>query len=219
MLATCICVVVMIVLAFTRIPYDMHIWLGTKDCKYKFTPEYIVFLGGSGMPSGDNLMRLYYAAVVAKKYPLATVVIVHPKDEGVIAQMKTELLLHGIDSARIVIENEGTSTREQALKIKEHFISIETKKITVITSPEYMLRSVRAFRKAGFQFVGGDAAFENAMLVDLTYNHKKVGGKAYAPDVSSNIDLRYNFWNYLKLEITCIREYIALGYYKLNGWI
>jgi hypothetical protein len=53
----------------------------------------------------------------------------------------------------------------------------------------------------------------------LKYSHKKLGGKKFTPDVSENMGLRYNYWNYLKLEITCLREFAALCYYKVNGWI
>ncbi len=31
--------------------------------------------------------------------------------------------------------------------------------------------------------------------------------------------IRYNFWNYLKLEITVLREYMAITWYWLRGWI
>ena len=169
--------------AFTRMPYDMHVWLGTNNSSYKFTPDYIVFLGGSGMPSGDNMVRLYYTAVVAKKDSDAKIIIAHPLDDAVIMQMKNDLLIRGVDSTRISIDKEGTSTREQALKLKANINEIVNRKVVIITSPEYMFRSVACFRRAGVLHVGGLAAFENAMFVDLKYNHDKVGGKAYLPDV------------------------------------
>jgi hypothetical protein len=31
--------------------------------------------------------------------------------------------------------------------------------------------------------------------------------------------LRYNMWSYLHLELFVFREYCAIGYYKLKGWI
>ena len=65
----------LIILAFTRLPYDIQVWLGTKNSEYKFKPDYIIFLGGSGMPSGDNLMRLYYTATLSKKFSGAKVII------------------------------------------------------------------------------------------------------------------------------------------------
>ncbi len=205
-------------LSLTRIPYDVQVWLGTTDADYSFSPDYIICLGGSGMPSADNLMRLQHTAALYKDCQHATIIIAHPMDSAVIQLMKNELVMRGVDSNKIVFEMKGTSTREQAIKINET-ISSGNAKIVLVTSPEYMLRSVSAFRKAGFKSVGGDAAFENAMYVNLSYSHKDVGGKTYIPDVSHSLMLRYNFWSYLKLEIGCLRELFALVYYKLNGWI
>jgi uncharacterized SAM-binding protein YcdF (DUF218 family) len=210
---------ILIVFSFTRVPYDIHVWLGTKDSKYNFKPDHIIFLGGSGMPSGSNLMHIYYTSVLADTFPDSKILITHPIDTAVIQLMRKELIGRGVDSTRITIEKEGTNTREQAVKVAEDFPEMLSKNVVIITSPENMLRTLRSFRKVGFKNIGGQSAFENAMFVDLSYNHKKIGGKKYTPDVSSNLDLRYNFWNYLKLEITCLRELTALAYYKLNGWI
>jgi hypothetical protein len=49
--------------------------------------------------------------------------------------------------------------------------------------------------------VCGSPAFDHALFDDLSYAHGRIGGKAYVPDVSSNMDLRYDLWNRLKLEI------------------
>ena len=38
------------------------------------------------------------------------------------------------------------------------------------------------------------------------------------PEVGNNLNIRYNFWNYLKLEITCLREFSAIAYYKIE-WL
>ncbi|MFM7902050.1 MAG: hypothetical protein ACKPAD_08695, partial [Bacteroidota bacterium] len=75
------------------------------------------------------------------------------------------------------------------------------------------------FNKVGFEKVIAVPAFENAMFLDLDYDFRKIGGRAYVPDVSASNGLRYDFWNYLKLEIICIRETFALVYYRINGWI
>ena len=88
-----------------------------------------------------------------------------------------------------------------------------------MTAPENMYRTLRSFEKVGFNDVCATPAFDHAMFIDLDYDHRRIGGKKAVPDVSGNLDLRYNFWNYLKLEITCLREYAAIAYYKLNGWI
>jgi uncharacterized SAM-binding protein YcdF (DUF218 family) len=209
----------LLIIAFTRIPFDVHRWLGLHDSEYLFTPEYIVFLGGSGMPSESNLIRLYYTSQLAGQFPAAKIIIAHPIDTVVISLMRNELITHGVDSARIVIEKLGTNTREQALEITSIDKSIQQKPVLIVTSPENMYRTIKVFRKAGFLKTGGEPAFENAMFVDLSYNHRRIGGKRYIPDVSGQMGLRYTFWNYFKLEIICLREFAAILYYKLNGWI
>jgi len=210
---------VLLVFSFTRIPYDVHAWLGSYQSSYKFYPDEIIFLGGSGMPSESNLIRLYYVSELSKKYPQSRILIVHPIDESVIADMRDELLLRGTDSLKIDIEKQGTNTHDQAMNVAKDFPRLLKRHILIVTSTESMLRSVGAFRMAGFESVGGQSAYEMPMFVDLGYNFKKSGGKIYSPDVSKNLALRYNFWNYLKLEISCLREFVAIGYYWINGWI
>ncbi|MFI5149710.1 MAG: YdcF family protein [Bacteroidia bacterium] len=210
---------ILLILSFTRVPYDVSAWLAKKSSRYNFKPDAIVFLGGSGMPSEANLIRLYYTAALSEKYPKAEVWIVHPKDTSVIMDMKEELLLHKVDSSHIHIEKLGTNTREQALCLARDAHQLLFRKVVIVTSPENMLRTVKTFRKAGFRNVGGEPAFENAMYADLGFDYRKLGGKKYVPDVSSNLGLRYNFWNYLKLEINCLREFTAIAYYELNGWM
>jgi uncharacterized SAM-binding protein YcdF (DUF218 family) len=209
----------LIFISFTSIPYHVHHWLGSHESGYKFYPDEIIFLGGSGMPSESNLMRIYYVSALAKKFPQAKVMVVHPIDERVIAVMKEELLLRGIDSSRIEIEKEGTNTRDQAMSVAMHYPRLLKRHVLLVTAAESMLRTVSAFRKAGFESVGGQPAYETPMFVNLDYNFKKSGGKIYIPDVSDNMALRYNFWNYLKLEISCLREFVAIGYYWVNGWM
>jgi len=209
----------LLLLSFTRLPYDIHVWLGAHKSNYKFYPDEIIFLGGSGMPSESNLIRLYYVSELSKKYPQSKIMIVHPEEDDVISEMYDELLIRGVDSAKIETEKAGTNTRGQAMNVATHFPRLLKRHVLLVTSAESMLRTVQAFRKAGFESVGGQPAYEIPMFSDLGYDFKKSGGKTFVPDVSKNVALRYNFWNYLKLEITCLREFVALGYYWINGWI
>ncbi len=209
----------MILLAFTRLPFDWHYRLGTKTAAFTFTPDYIIMLGSGGMPDEKNLIRLYYTAIYAEQFPEAKIILTHPKDTMIVQAMQNELVLHEVDSNRISLETKGTNTREQALRLLEDFPGMTTKNILIVTSTENIYRTLQTFRKAGFEFVGGKPAFETAMHIDLSYNFKKAGGKKFVPDISDDISIRYNFWNYLKLEITCIREWFAIGYYKMNGWM
>jgi uncharacterized SAM-binding protein YcdF (DUF218 family) len=211
--------ILLIILSFTQIPFDMHRWLGNTGAAFNFKPTTIIMLGGSGMPSESNLIRLNYTKDIALALPGTRVCIVHPDDSMVLKQMTDFLEAFKIAPSRIIADSHGTNTREQALKLKITYPEMVNEKLVVVTSPENMYRTIKTFRQLGFEAVGGVPAFENAMFVDLAYNHKKVGGRQFVPDVSGNLGLRYNFWNYLKLEITCLREFAAITYYWLNGWI
>ena len=207
------------ILAFTSLPYNLREWLATKEGIYSFKPKYSIMLGGSGMPSEDNLIRLYYTAEAANRYPKSKVIIAHPLDSLVQIKMKYELILRGLDSTRIMFEEKGINTRSQVLNILDTFPETIKSECIVVTCPEQMLRSIKSFRKAGIKKVGGYPAYPCDMYVNLKYKTKKLKGLKYIPDVGNSLSLRYNYWNYLKLEITCIREFFALFYYKINGWI
>lgn len=210
---------ILIICAFTSLPYWLRYNLGTRNSTYSFTPQYILMLGGSGMPSEENLIRLYYTAQLANKYTDAKIIIAHPKDSAVNASLFHELVIHGIDSSKIFFEGKGTNTRSQVTNTALSYPLVRKSNLLIVTSPEHMYRAIKTFKKAGFNVIGGCSTLEVDMTVDLNFNCKKLGGKHYIPDVGQNIGLRYNFWNYLKLEIICLREYSAIVYYKLNGWI
>lgn len=208
----------LIVLAFTRLPYDAHRALGRAAGECTGAVDLLVVLGGSGMPSGAELRRLHHAAELAANHPTAAVWVIHPGDPAVIGAMVDELIFRGVQPARIKQLNEGDNTRAQALAVLRE-VGEKPLRIALVSAPENMYRSVKAFRRAGHRTVCGAPAWDHAMDHDFTYTHRRIGGKAYVPDVSAATDLRYTFWNYLKLEITCLREYVAIAYYALNGWI
>jgi len=210
---------VMVIIAFTRLPYDAHRWLGTANGTCNSAPAAIVVLGGSGMPSGPELLRLELAARIGEKFPQAVLHVVHVDDTETLLLMRAELIMRGIAPERVRIHGQGNSTRAQAMFFRAGQPDLVQQPIVLVTAPENMYRSVGTFRKVGFGSVCGAAAFERALFVDLDYSLEELGGTWMAPDVSGNTDLRYTFWNYLKLEITCFREFAAIAYYRLNGWI
>lgn len=210
--------IVLLALACTRIPFDAHRSLGTAAGECAGAVDHIVVLGGSGMPSGPELLRLHKAAQLADAFPEVKLLVVHPQDSVVIGAMVQELVLRGVPLARIEVLPAGENTREQALLCASRWIG-EERTIALVTAPENMYRSVLAFRRAGLTQVCGIPAWDHAMDHDFRYRHAAIGGKAYLPDVSAEPGLRYTFWNYLKLEITCLREYVAIAYYRFNGWI
>lgn len=209
---------VMLVLAFTRIPFDAHRWLGTTGGLITGKPGAIVVLGGSGMPSGPELMRCDLAADLAVQYPEASLLLLLPQDSALAGAMIRELGLKGVRPGRIQLLLHGRNTREQALDLYRSALLPLHRSTALVTAPENMYRSLLTFRKLGYSNIGGAPAFDHPLFDDLRYDHQHLGGRSFVPDVSGNMDLRYDFWNRLKLEITCLREYAALAYYKLNGW-
>jgi hypothetical protein len=77
---------------------------------------------------------------------------------------------------------------------------------------------VKCLNKAGFKNAIGKAAYPATVDFDLSLKKRKLGGNEAIPSIES-VKMRYTFFNYLKLEITCVREYFALAYYRIKGWI
>jgi len=211
-----------IVLAFTSLPYWGIHWLGTSKSELTQPPETIILMGGGGMPGESNLMRSWYVAKAADSFPEAEVLIAMPGelDDSLSTpqKMKNELVQRGVDAHQIFFENKGTNTRSQALYCKKRLDINQS--ILLVTSPEHARRSVLAFQKVGFTAVNALPAFEEAAEADFSFDDDELGGnKKLVPDVGNSISVRYKIWDYLKYEITIAREFAALTYYKLRGWI
>ena len=208
---------VMLVLAFTSVPFYAYYRLGQNPNKSDtlLQPRHIVMFGGAGMPSEDNLIRLYHTAALARHFDLP-VILVHPEDSLCQTEMTRLLRQGGIDS--ILYMTEGANTRSQALGLMANYPELAEEPFIVITSPEHVRRTVKCLNKAGFQNAIGKAAYPATVDFDLSLKKRKLGGNEAIPSIES-VKMRYTFFNYLKLEITCMREYFALAYYKIKGWI
>lgn len=211
-----------VMLALTSAPFRGYHWLGTSKAEIKWKPQYIILLGGGGMPSQSNLMRSWYAGKAAKSFPQAKVIIAMPGDlsdsTSTPRKMKDELMVRGIQESRISFENRGTNTRAQAINCMG-LIKLQTP-VLLVSSPEHMRRAVMCFQKAGFEKMNALPAFENAAKADFRFNDDELGGNSvFIPDVGQNTNIRYRLWNHLKYEILIVREVFALGYYQLRGWI
>ena len=207
----------MLALAFTSAPFYMYYNLGKNPSTEidVIDPHQIVMFGGAGMPSEDNLIRLYHTAALARQFDVP-VMLVHPKDSLCQAEMTRLLNQGGIE--RIICMTRGANTRSQCLELKQLYPQLIDKQILVITSPEHVRRTVKSLKKVGFEEVIGVAAYPSTVDFDLSLDKKKMGGNEIVPSVES-VKMRYTFFNYLKLEITCFREYLALAYYRIKGWI
>ena len=214
-----------LILSFTTLPYWGYYWLGTSQSKITEKPDYIILLGGGGMPSESSLMRVFFVHRAAVESPESRIIISIPGNSNDSAstarQVAAELISKGIDRQRILYEQIGTNTRSEALQLKQfNSEKLTEKSILLVTSPEHMRRAVLVFRKAGFTKVNALPAFENAIEANLFFEDDKLGGnKALIPDVGGNTEVRYLFWNHLKYEILIARELTALAYYRLRGWI
>lgn len=208
----------MIVLAFTSIPFYMHFNLGKnpdgRNLTEDFKPEYVVMFGGAGMPSPDNLMRLYHTSLWSRHYE-APVILVHPEDSVCQSEMTRILHQEGVDE--IIYMTLGTNTRSQSLELKDSYPELLDSPLLIITSTEHVRRTIKCLKKVGFGNVIGMPAQEATVDFNLSLENQKLGGNKI-PSVEST-SIRYTFYNYLKLEIVCLREYIALTYYKLKNWI
>ena len=207
----------MLVLAFTSAPFYMHYRLGQdpNDDVEVSNPQLVMMFGGAGMPSEDNLMRLYHTAALARHFDVP-VLLVHPEDSLCQAEMTRLLRQGGIDS--ILYMTEGANTRSQAVELMNAYPELSEKELIVVTSPEHVRRTVKCLNKVGFRNTIGKAAYPATVDFDLSLKKQKLGGNEAIPSVES-VKMRYTFFNYLKLEITCLREYFALAYYKIKGWI
>ena len=232
-----------IVLAFTSGPFWMWYDLSVSKAGVNRPPDYIVVLGGGGMPSESGLMRCWYTAKTANYFTRAKVIISLPGNArdslSSINGMKKELVIRGIAPERILLEDSGTNTRAEALNvlkiisnIDQRISNIESvqhsmfniryskfKSLLIVTSPEHLRRAILTFKKAGFLKVDGVPAFEEAIESDLSFTGRRLGGRRWVPDIGNNITLRYQFWTQLHYEVLILREVFALGYYKLQGWI
>lgn len=207
----------MVILALTSAPFYWYFNLGQNPDKEARIdqPQHIVMFGGAGMPSEDNLMRLYHTAALARHFDIP-VILVHPKDS--LCQTEMTRLLHQGNVYDILYMTEGSNTRSQALSLMTSYPELVDEQIIVVTSPEHVRRTVKCLNKVGFTNIYGKAAYPATVDFDLSLDKKQLGGNEIVPSVES-VKMRYTFFNYLKLEITCLREYCALAYYKVKGWI
>ncbi len=212
----------MVILSFTDYPFEAYHWLGTHESKITGAPDYIVVMGAGGMPGPEGLMRSHYAAEAAKAFPDADVIIALPTGHsGFFSsdayKMFLEIARQRIDPGRFLFETHGTNTHSQACGIKKLLDNQLSQNLLIITSPEHMYRCILTFKKCGFAQVSGLPTFGAAFNDDLLLTDGERNQNMQSIDRS--IDFRYNMWNYLKLQISIIREGIALAWYKLKGYV
>lgn len=187
---------------FTNIPSTFYKTLKKGPHESSLTPEYIVVLGGGGIPSESGLMRTYAAATLNNKYPHATFIVCLPTDEDSelshTALMKKELVMRGVAPSRVLMETKGRNTYEESAEV---FSMVGNKPVMIVSSNYHIKRSVMCFQKAGFSEV-------------CSYFNKD--GHIDA-DMGKFLTLRYGFWQNLNKWVWVFREYTAIIIYKVLG--
>ncbi len=205
-----------IFLGFTDLPFWAYYRLSCAREYHAIHPAKIVFMGAEGMPSEKNLIRCYYTAEFARKFPKAKVIIALPvlpgKNSGrYLSKIKKELMTKGVDPTRLEFETAGTNTFTQVRNICKNITPSDS--ILVITSPENMKRTLMCFYKKNITHIEGFATFG----ADL--NPKALLKTDGSVDMVQSLKLRYNIWTQFQYEIIVAREYLALLYYQWKGWI
>lgn len=213
----------LVLLAFTPVPWKACNALGDDGSELAGPPDFIVVMGGGGIPSESGLMRTYAGAEAARRFPQARVVVCMPGDaaatNSTAGRMRDELVLRGVARPRVLFEDKGRNTREQAVNSFQLLRAAERQPaVLVVTSPEHMRRSLLSFRKAGFTRVAGAAARDANVEADLRIRNEGPA-RTKAPDIGRSLLLRYQFWGNLGIEGRVLHELVALSYYKLRGWI
>lgn len=210
-------------LCFTPYPWRAYAWLARDGHVLITSPDVLVLMGGGGIPSESGLMRSYVLAQMARKYPNAMVAVAMPDTNDVSCiRMREELMLRGIKPERMVWEDQGRNTREQALRLHDLLYGDGLEPaVLVITSPNHVKRALLTFRKAGFHDVAGLAEFGESLTADMHYEREDMGGKPAVPlpDIGRAYTLRYAFWNNLQYQMRTVQELAGLAYYRVMGWI
>ena len=179
----------------------------------------VVVLGGAAEPAlpprqqpelGEHGSRLLTAARVFKQGCAPCLIVSGGKIEWISARPASEaadmarLLAgsFGLDSSRIVLEEQAKSTRDHAPLVKKIMQEKNLPlKIILVTSAVHMFRSVRVFQKAGFTVYAAPGDYLTEKKFNLSF---------------------YNLFpqvKYLSQTSAVLHEYYGIISYKLFGYI
>jgi len=177
-----------ILLAMSSVVY---IWLG-EEMKQGVQPAangtatYMIVLGAKvkpgGIPSLSLKNRLEEAVKYLKKYPRVKVIVSGGKgedeDRTEASVMLKYLQDHGIETNRIVVEDQSTSTYENLLFSKE-LLPKETKKITIVSNDFHLKRAKYLAESLGFEVDVVAAKTPKSVELKLTLREKAALLKTY----------------------------------------
>ena len=197
-----------VVVAVAGLPRCVNDWITGRSLQSDEVPDYVVVLGGGGIPSETGLIRTYYAADVARRAPDAVFVVSLPSSgeplTNSVGRMKDELVMRGVREASILMEHDALNTHEQAVNIGKLLgARALTSCVMLVTSPAHVRRAYACFAHEGFSRIVIQPAFNTAAEADA-------GG---------GVMLRYQVWANLHAQVEIAREVTAMLWYRLKGWI
>ncbi len=213
----------LLALCFTPYPWRAYSSLSKDAHGLASPPDVLVMMGAGGIPGKDDFMRSYALAAAARQYPNALVAVaITDTNDPAVVRLKDELVMRGIKPERILWEDQGRNTREQALRMHDLLYADGMEPgVLLITSPSHLKRSLLAFRKAGFHDIAGQTEVATSLQSDLSYQPAQLGGDTTQPiaAIGRLPFFRYEIWNNLAYLLGYAQETTALAYYRAMGWI
>lgn len=204
------------------IPRGLTYWLKCGNVPRPEHPDWIIVLGGSGIPSSTSLMRAYYGAHCALAHPNAGCIVALPAENDTphnsSQRLRHELVIRGVDPTRIRAETRGMNTHEQAANIAR-MLGPEGRRspIIIVSSPYHLRRAFLCFKQAGFEHIGLLAS--HSVSSEEDYGKATQAWSGLGSPRSFIGHLRYGLWINLSAEVWITRELIGLAVYKVRGWI
>ena len=220
---------------FTPWPWRAYQNLSQVPEGVRAPPPHVLVMGGSGIPGESGLSRTYFGAQAALRNPQADVLVALPlgTNESFASRAYCdELRLRGVPAERIRILAGGRNTREQALRLAELLSARATPgHVLIVTDPYHVRRTAACIRKAVAdrkQDVRLDGLPVFALSIedpleliarDLDSCDPAPAARPAVPNLGFSLRFRYDFWSNLGYSFSVLREYSALLYYRLRGWL
>lgn len=147
----CLAIIGLLVLIITITPFVS--WYAGKLAGPWHDPrgDVLIVLGGSTLTPGiigeSTYWRAAYALMVYREGGIRRIVL---SGAGAARDMQDFLTFQGVPAGMICLETRSTSTRENALQIKQ-LLGPASGRPVLLTSDYHMFRAYRAFRKAGLE--------------------------------------------------------------------
>ncbi|NLG35845.1 MAG: YdcF family protein [Lentisphaerae bacterium] len=202
---------------FTPLPGLGLRFLSLIPAPFTDSPSHILVMSGS-MPGLSGLLRTFYAARIAARHPDAEVLLTVDSNPGASGSdiYVDELILRGVDPARIHRLPASENTRQQALHVAAHLAEQPhpSPRILIVTSPAHIRRTAACIRKVC-----------PARLAACPRRRSRPSDGTPPDPAETLIDesgpmlLRYGIWDNAAITLDILRECTALLYYRFRGWI